>query len=440
MRLPIVDYPKIVTASLKHFGPAFQTAAQRQHFCQYVTGLMAGDKGTVRAISNLFLGRPDQSVLNKFITQEEWAEHELNERRIEFELARLYRRPISAKAGRLIIDDTLAQHKKGAIEGLAYLLDHTIDRYVWAHNVVTAHYVNRQDQFPVDLRGYHQFRVKYETKRLQQTVEQLATAPTLTGYRQYLVDLLSYHCRQQAFQTKTELAGELVRAAVRWGIPFQIVLWDSWFSRKPLIEQVEQAGKDWIGGCPKDRKVLYHGQWQQLETFITHLTAEAYQPVKINNHLYWLFAKNLPVQFLNRRKLRLVAVYETDLKLNKTPLFYLSNRLDWEAKRIFTTYLDRWPTETLNQDVKGNLAFAQVQLRRWRAIKRHWYLSFVAYSLLGDQGLPGRSRWTVRGRFQSTGQRCQAVVDELLGYLVTWIVRQHQGGQSPQQILQRLLA
>ena len=44
MRLPIVEYPKIVSASLKHFGPVFQTVAQRRHCCQYVTGLIAGDK------------------------------------------------------------------------------------------------------------------------------------------------------------------------------------------------------------------------------------------------------------------------------------------------------------------------------------------------------------------------------------------------------------
>jgi len=59
-----------------------------------------------------------------------------------------------------LIDDTLNQHQKGAIEGLAYLKDHTVNRYAWAHNVVTAHYLNRQDQFPVDFRPYHQFRVK----------------------------------------------------------------------------------------------------------------------------------------------------------------------------------------------------------------------------------------------------------------------------------------
>jgi SRSO17 transposase len=296
MRLPIVEYPKIVTASLKHFGPVFQTAAQRQHFCRYVTGLIAGDKGTVQAISNLFLDKPDQSVLNKFVTQEEWSETELNERRIELELARLQRRPVSARAGRLIIDDTLAQHKKGAIEGLAYLKDHTLNRYVWAHDVVTAHYVNRQDQFPVDLRLYQQFRVKYEAQRLRQLTEQVAATPTQTGYQQLLVEWLSYRWRQQNFKTKTTLASEMVQAAVGGGLPFQLVLWDSWFSRRPLIEQVEHLGKDWIGGCPKDRKVLYEGQWQPLVSFIKAIPADAYRPVKLNDQLYWLFAKNLPAQ------------------------------------------------------------------------------------------------------------------------------------------------
>jgi hypothetical protein len=86
------------------------------------------------------------------------------------------------------------------------------------------------------------------------------------------------------------------------------------------------------------------------------------------------------------------------------------------------------------------LGFEAYQLRHLRAIKRHWYLSFVAYSLLGDQAPPGRSRWAVRGRFQSTGQRCQAVVDELLEDLVHWIARQVDAGLTPDTILQTLLA
>jgi hypothetical protein len=143
---------------------------------------------------------------------------------------------------------------------------------------------------------------------------------------------------------------------------------------------------------------------------------------------------------LKRQRVRIVASYEDKVKPNRLPDFYTSNRKDWEVKRILTTYLDRWPTETFNEDAKGNLGFEDYQLRQLRAIKRHWYLSFVAYSLLGDQGPPGRSRWAVRGRFQSTGQRCQAVVDELLGDLVRWIVQQLEAGLTPDKVLQSLLA
>jgi hypothetical protein len=440
MRIPIVAYPQIVEDSLQYFGAVFQSPEQGKHFCEYVTGLIAGDQGTVQAINNLFLDRNDQSALNKFLTRAEWDEIELNRLRVLFELARLHRRPVSVKAGRLLIDDTLNQHRKGAIEGLAYLKDHTVNRYVWGHNVVTAHYLNRQDQFPVDFRPYHQFRVKYENKRMKQAAQSLATEADVLAYRQHMVDWLSYHVRQQLYQPKTRLAIELIKEAIEWQLPFSVVLWDSWYTRRPLIEAVETLDKDWVGGCPKDRKILYEGRWQAIEEFSQRLGENDYRPFKINDRLYWFFAKNLKTEFLDRRKLRFVLVYDTDLKLTNIPLFFVSNRLDWAAKRILTTYLDRWPTETLNQDVKGNLHFADTQLRRWRAIKRHWYLSFVAYSLLGDLGPPGRSRWAVRGRFQSTGQRCQLVVDELLGYLVHWVVQQVQGGQSPDLILQRLLA
>jgi hypothetical protein len=109
-------------------------------------------------------------------------------------------------------------------------------------------------------------------------------------------------------------------------------------------------------------------------------------------------------------------------------------------KHILTTYLDRWPTETFNEDAKGNLGFEEFQLQNLQGIRRHWYLSFMAYSLLSDQGHPGRSRWAVRGHFQSTGQRCQAVADELLGHLVRWIAQLLLQGKTPDSILHTLLA
>lgn len=440
MRLPIVQFPRIVVENSGYFATVFETTEQQKHFCEYVTGLIAGDKATVTAINALFLNKNDQSSLNKFLTQAQWAENEMNYRRVQFELDRLCRRPVSESAGRLILDDTLAHHTRCSIEGLAYLRDHSLGRNVWAHNVVTSYYVNRSDQFPIDFRLYYQFNRKYEQQVLDQIGDQLQTKPNLVNYRQYLTSLVSYHYRQQLYRPKTQLGAELVRQAVEWKLPFSVVLFDSWFLRWPLIEATQQTHKDWVGGCPKDRLVLVQNRWVQLQQYIQTIPTRAYRPYKIGDHLYWAFTKVLPMKNLKRQRVRIVASYQDKVNSDRLPNFYATNRKDWEAKRILTSYLDRWPTETFNEDAKGNLGFEDYQLRQLRAIKRHWYLSFVAYSLLGDQAPPGRSRWAVRGRFQSTGQRCQAVVDELLGDLVQWIAGQTEAGLSPDNILRALLA
>jgi hypothetical protein len=268
----------------------------------------------------------------------------------------------------------------------------------------------------------------------------LQSKDDLSAYRQYLTTLLSYHYRQQAYRPKATLAAELVQQAVQWQLPFSVVLFDSWFLRWTLVSVLERLQLDWVGGCPKNRNVLVKGRWCQLQDYIRTIPAEAYRPCRIGDHLFWAFTKVLAMKNLQRQKVRIVASYEDQLQLSKTPNFYATNRKDWEPKRILTTYLDRWPTETFNEDAKGNLGFEAYQLQNLQGIQRHWYLSFVAYSLLGDQGHPGRSRWAVRGQFQSTGQRCQAVVDELLGHLVRWIARQLRQGETPDNLIKTLLA
>jgi hypothetical protein len=440
MRLPIVEFPHIVSENLAHFAPVFTTREQQKHFCEYVTGLIAGDKATVTAINKLFVNQNDQSTLNKFLTQAHWDEQELNRRRVQWEVARLCRRPVSEQAGRLIIDDTLAHQTQCSMEGLAYLRDRRLGRNVWAHNVVTSYYVNRSDQFPVDLRLYFQFNRKHEQQVVEQSIKQIEAAPTLANYRQHVATLLSYHYRQQLYQSKTELGAQLVEQARAYGLPFSVVLFDNWFLRLPLVQAIEAAHKDWIGGCPKDRLVLYQNRWMQVQEFIRTIPAQAYRPYPIGNHLFWVFSKVMSMKHLQGRRVRILAVYEDEVKGQEAPHFFATNRINWEAKRILTTYLDRWPTETFNEDIKGNLGFEAYQLRQLQAIRRHWYLCFVAYSLLSDQTPPGRSRWNVRGQFLSTGQRCQAVVNELLGHLVSWIVQQLQQGVTADNILHCLLA
>jgi hypothetical protein len=56
----------------------------------------------------------------------------------------------------------------------------------------------------------------------------------------------------------------------------------------------------------------------------------------------------------------------------------VTNRLDWTAAKIIGLYLQRWPTETFEQDSKGHLGFNEYRMRSAEAIGKHWCLVFVA--------------------------------------------------------------
>lgn len=135
-----------------------------------------------------------------------------------------------------------------------------LNQYVWAHNVVTSYSLNRADQFPVDFRLYLQFCQKKGRAVLAELAHQVRRAPTLHGYQRYLVSLLAYRVRQEQYQPKTQLAAALIRQAVAWGLPFDVVLFDGWYCRWPLIQVVQDLHKDWVRGCPKDRWVLFQNR------------------------------------------------------------------------------------------------------------------------------------------------------------------------------------
>jgi hypothetical protein len=165
--------------------------------------------------------------------------------------------------------------------------------------VVTSYYVNWSDQFPVDFRLWYQFQAKKELAKLYQASQELNGQLNVNAYRQHLTDLLAFHVREQLYRTKTCLAAELVQGAVHLNIPFSVVLFDSWFLHNELIDPIEALGKDWVGGCPKDRLILFNNRWIQLQECISTIPASAYRPTQVCGHTYWVFTKVLNFKSLH---------------------------------------------------------------------------------------------------------------------------------------------
>ena len=88
------------------------------------------------------------------------------------------------------------------------------------------------------------------------------------------------------------------------------MLFDSWYLRWNLIAPLTDMKKDWIGGCPKNRKVMVNGRWCQLQDYIKTIPATAYRPYRIGKHLYWAFTKVVAMHALKKQRVRIVATYE----------------------------------------------------------------------------------------------------------------------------------
>ena len=79
----IVQIPRVVQDARDEFADLFANEPQRQHFAEYLTGLMVAHNKTVSGISSEFAETTDQSCLNRFLTEVDWDVEELNERRLQ---------------------------------------------------------------------------------------------------------------------------------------------------------------------------------------------------------------------------------------------------------------------------------------------------------------------------------------------------------------------
>ena len=72
----------------------------------------------------------------------------------------------------------------------------------------------------------------------------------------------------------------------------------------------------------------------------------------VSNKTSWTFT--LAVRLPGLGKVRLVVSFK-NAELTGTYVVLVTNRVDWDAQRILTLYVPRWPIETFYQDSTGHL-------------------------------------------------------------------------------------
>ena len=340
--LPITDFLSC-TDPLDEFDSL--SYHQKQHAKTYVTGLAAASSKTVTGIAREVLPAGSDRALNKFVTEYNWDEDELNHERLE-ELQN-HGETRWSKDGYIVIDDSVIQRTGKELPGAGSFYDHSEGEPVWGQDLVYAFYTDHKTSYPLAFR-----RVEGDDAENQEDEE----------------------------KTKYDLARELIaELEEEVGVPVGTYLFDSWFAHDSgLISYVESYGKDWVGPLRSNRQVEFENEEIRVDALEERIdTTER----EIDDETYNIWTKTLPVSKLGDVRL-VIAEKETD-EDEENPVKYLAtNKIDAPSAHIIRSYSHRWRIETFFENSKEDLGLGGCEVRDSDGASRHWHLQMLTYSLL----------------------------------------------------------
>lgn len=459
MQFPIVAPAPLVTAHAAAFRDLFENRCQFQHFQRYLTGLMVLENKSLANIARCVLDSADKTNLSRFLSAAPWQEAAVNDRRISYLLERTAAQRRPARDSALLLDDTLCEHVGSLFAHVDRHYNHGDGTYPLAHNPVTSHYVSGAVRFPVDLRLYRRYE---EVTRWEDFVRQHCPAQAIPATKKEraklhkVVDPVlltdpAFRALHDQFQTKIALGVALLTKAVARGLPFGVVLMDSWYLAEELVAALAALKKDWVSLRKRNRNLetasfvlkdaagsplALPGPHLQVQELAPRIPRTAYRAVTVGEQTYWCFT--LAVRLPSLGKVRLVISFD-NADLTGSYAVLVTNRVDWGAPKILATYLLRWPVETFYQDGKTYLGLDEYRMRGAEAIGKQWCLVFVAYSLLHLDCLPPSPK-KERLPVKTIGEACRHQAQALLQALILAAHERLQRGQGVAAVFATLFA
>jgi len=355
-QLPILEIPEDISRLCSFYSPAFSSPQYRQ-FEKFLTALMISDHADIEALASGYRLSQSYDALHHFVSESPWEINDVLDHTVGV-LKNLPDGQGLHEQGMLIIDDTLIEKYGKLMEAAGKLWDHSQGRYLnYAHCLVGLCWSDHKKlRYPLRFEMYQKKEWCDE-----HTVE---------------------------FKTKIQLAIELVEWAVKQGIPFQTVVFDSWFFTKDFCDYIEELGKDWISMSKSDRIVTIKGEKLSVSKYAATLDPKKLRVHQLRGTEYSVKSVQGRFRCLRRGKesVRLLISFEEKLQEKggeyKQPVFLVSNRKDIRPERLIRAYQVRWNVETFFKDAKSHLGLGDYQMRKLNGIKSHWCLVFTSAVVL----------------------------------------------------------
>jgi len=414
--LPITEYPSFVKEAKSYLEMGLDNWRQVENALRFLSGLIVlPERKNISSINRSFLEYRNQASMNNFLTDSTWDDAQFHRAVIQMVKDEVQKQNI--KHGTLIIDDSFLEKTGEEMEGVGWFWDHSQNKSILAHNVVSTHYIAGKFHVPLDFDIYVK-RKDCEDKKL--------------------------------FRTKVEIAKELVEKAVGYGLPIDVVVFDSWYMSEDLVSFLKEKGIEaYVSEEKGDRVVLSDDSRTEmnLSEWAKTIPRESFEPVMVHTAIlgkektFYAFCTSVRMKHLDGAKVKVVVSYK-DERLDagsEGPSFYVSNMRYWESKKILQTQAMRWPIECFHRDAKQSLGLEDYQVRKIRGVKRHIAMVFFAYVLLQLGSGFDRIMGNLKANLRTIGSRCRLAGTEVLSSLVRFVVKMAHKDMDARKIIDLLI-
>lgn len=340
-----------------------------RHVIRYINGLIALNKKTVKQISKASVDNVDQSLLNRILTEAAFKQNELEERYIKKIAYFTKGYEIS-----LIFDDTLVERNGKKVEEAQSHKDHTNNDFLTGHEFFTSIIYTSAIQLPLLPRLYS-----------KNTDSKIGMASDLIGF---VIEKMNIHN----------------------------VIFDSWYSDKKLIKKCMTKGIRVVCGIKSNRNISFKkGEWLYLGDFSREIADNKFDTYLIDDQEYKI--SDYAVKLNGIPQVKMLISYEwnnKDKKYNNAFHLISTNKHDTVAQ-IIRRYTTRWFIETYHRDIKQNLGFAKLFLRKKEGIVRHAIFSSIAYAAL-------KIFMFLRGFSMTIGECCAYMQDKEMDDFIRGII------------------
>jgi SRSO17 transposase len=207
------------------------------------------------------------------------------------------------------------------------------------------------------------------------------TAMLKVGSQRFLWAVRGYrpkkNCPRTQFHSKIDLAAEIVRAATahfpRRGLT---VLMDSWYACARLLVSIQDAGWTYVAAVRSNRLVRLHGRAGKTSVRSLARSRHGWRTVRAGKK------RRYRVRRVRAWLPQVGEVLVFVVRHENTVRGFVTNGLRLTEAQLVRLYGQRFWIETLHRELKQELGFGELFVRKWAAAERHWTLVGLAYNLV----------------------------------------------------------